>query len=287
MIFIVFLPPLLLLGPLQFMDWLVDKPKFSCLRRYWPSITIHTLLDAFQGYKPNRRYFAGLYLLFRLIMFLTDSYSQEIITQFVIQQVVISTFTVLVPLLRPYTNDLYNYLDTLLFLNLSVLNALAIYAHESNYSDSVFSFECILALLPLIYMVCYIIWNRLQKRKHYKTVKENLTRHLINPVRASHTNIPEESEQLLKSDGESVDCSSDDPDIDIFHRAARRNRFRVANIQTHPPRRPGEVHKTVVSILDPQLPKIEKEEDVSKCTSDSGIGKQCSSEGLDTKESEY
>ena len=102
-----------------------------------------------------------------------------------------------------------------------------------------------------------------------------------------------ERKQLLKSDdnylfGESIDYSSDDPDEDIFQRAARGNRFRAANIQTHPPRRSGEVPKTVVSILDPQLLKIEEEESVSKQhTSDSGIGRQSASGGLDTKGTDY
>ena len=39
LIFIVFLPPLLLLGPLQFIDWLADKPRFRCILKFWPSIT--------------------------------------------------------------------------------------------------------------------------------------------------------------------------------------------------------------------------------------------------------
>ena len=42
LVFVVFLPPLLLLGPIQFIDWLADKPKFGFIHRFWPSITIHT-----------------------------------------------------------------------------------------------------------------------------------------------------------------------------------------------------------------------------------------------------
>ena len=66
LIFIVLLPPLFLLGPLKFIDSLADKAAFKCICRYWPTITIHTFLDTVQGYKTNRRFFAGLYLLFRL-----------------------------------------------------------------------------------------------------------------------------------------------------------------------------------------------------------------------------
>ena len=132
LVFVVFLPPLLLLGPLQFIDWLADKPKFRFIHRIWPSITIHTFLDTFQGYKPNRRFFAGLYLLFRLARLLTCSFAPNLLSVYTIQLVIILVFLVLVSLLRPYANERYNYLDTFLFLNLGILNILAIYVNEEH-----------------------------------------------------------------------------------------------------------------------------------------------------------
>ena len=126
-------------------------------------------------------------------------------------------------------------------------------------------------------MTLYVIWNKTRKRKHYKTVKENISRRLKNPVRSSG----EETEQLLNDNdddrfGESIDYSSDDPDEGMFQRAARGNRFRVASIQTNPPSKPGGVQKSVVTIVEPQMPKHDIEEEEEKNTgNDSGIGRQC------------
>ena len=280
LVFIVFLPPLFLLGPIQFIDWLADKPKFGFIRRFWPSITIHTFLDTFQGYKPNRRFFAGLHLLFRLVLFLTFSFTPDLLSQYTIQLIVILVFFTLISLLRPYAKEYYNHLDTLLFLNLGVLNAITIYVSERHYTRGIYTLECILLFLPLVYMICYIICKKVRKRKHYKKVKDNINRRLVNPVKSSG----EETEKLLKNSsgddpfGESINYSSDDPDEEIFQRAARGNRFRTANIETHPPTKPGGVPKTVVSILDPQMPKTEEEEERSSTNkSDSGIGRQSNS----------
>jgi hypothetical protein len=280
LIFIVFLPPLLLLGPLQFIDWLADKPRFGFIHRIWPSITIHTFLDTFQGYKPNRRFFVGLYLLFRLAGLLTYSFATNFLSVYAIQLIIILIFLVLVSLLRPYANEKYNYLDTLLFLNLGILNVLAIYVHEYKFIASIHAVNSVLVTLPLIYMICFIIWHKTRKRKYYKIVKEKIGRRLTNPVRSSRES--EETEQLLTSNdysrfAESIDYSSDDPDDSIFRRAARGNRFRAASIETHPPREPGGVHKSVVSIMEPRMPTSSKgvEEEGEKNTgNDSGIGRQ-------------
>ena len=270
LVFVVFLPPLLLLGPLQFIDWLADKPKFRCIHKFWPSITIHTFLDTFQGYKPNRRFFAGLYLLFRLVLFLTFSFSLDLFSQYTVQLIVILIMFAFVSLLRPYANEYYNYLDILLFLNLGILNVITIYVSEYQYTNGIYTLECILIFLPLIYMI-FALWNKARKSK--------FNQRLANSVKSSS----EETEKLLKSNsddpfGESINYSSDDPDEEIFQRAARGNRFRTANIETHLPTKPGGVPKTVVSILDPQMPKIEEEEERSSTNkSDSGTGRQSNS----------
>lgn len=241
LIFIVLLPPLLLLGPLHFMDWLSDKPKFGLLRKCWPSIKIHIFLDTFQGYKPNCRFFVGLYLLFRLIMFLTFSLTVEVLTQYTIQQITILVFTILVSLLKPYTNDFYNYLDTLLFLNLGILNALAIYTVEGRYSTGVFTLQCILVYLPLIYLIICVVWNILNKRRcsnnsstAAKFVK--FINHLMIPSSLSlnstqPSTLKQDSERLVSEDDninpslfrDSVYYFSDDPDEVTFQRASKTN----------------------------------------------------------------
>ena len=256
LIFIVLLPPLLLLGPLHFMDWLSDKSKFSFIRKCWPSIKIHTILDTFQGYKPNRRFFVGLYLLFRLIMFLTFSLSIDFLTQNAVQQITIFIFTLIVSLLKPYTNDFYNYLDTVLFLNLGILNALAIYTIEGRFSAAVFTLQCILVFLPLIYLIIYVTWNILNKRKCYnkssaatKFIKS--ISHLFSPVIPSAPSqnpvklVKLEQYGQLKNENDDITPSlfhdsvyyfSDDPDEVTFQRALNTNRYQPpATVSANPP----------------------------------------------------
>ena len=284
LIFIVFLPPLLLLGPLQFVDWLTDKQKFKFLQKCWPTITIHILMDTLQGYRPKRRYFAGLYLLFRLIVYLTYSFAADFYISFTVQQTVISIYIVLVALLRPYTNELHNYVDTLLFLNLGILNAMTMYTYGHPKSVGGFVVKCILIFLPLIYIICYGIWSKC----HKKEAKRQTVHRLSNPVKGSRA---EERERLIKQFrddpfDETLDYSSEDPDEEMFRRAERGNRFKAMNVETEPPKRPGEVPRTVISIPDPELPNIKEEEedrnDLQLMTSDSGIGRQSRE---DTKDS--
>ena len=162
-------------------------------------------------------------------------------------------------------------------MNLGILNVLAIYTYEHSFIASIHIVESILVTLPLVYIVGYLIWSKTRKRKHYKIVKERISRRLTNPVRSSR----DETEQLLSSGnddqfGESIDYSSDDPDEGLFQRAARGNHFRAASIETHPPGKPGGVHKSVVSIEEPQMPTSnDVEEEGEKNTgNDSGIGRQ-------------
>ena len=130
LIFAVFLPPILLLGPIQFIDWLIDKPRFNFLRKIWPSIAIHTVLDTFQGfYRPGRRFFGGVFVLFRLVVFISYSFAESNSQQYAIQQISVVVLIILIAMFRPYTSDFHNHANLLIFLNLSILNTLAIFMY--------------------------------------------------------------------------------------------------------------------------------------------------------------
>ena len=290
LVVVVPLPPLLLLGPLQFVDWLADKPKFRFLQKYWPSIMIHTFLDTLQGYKPRRRYFAGLYFIFRVVMNLAFMLSPDIPTQLAIQHIVTSIFAVLVPVLRPYTSNLHNCMDALLFLNLNILNTLTLYTYGRTHSTTILVIKCILVFLPMVYMICYCIWSKCHKAMTKNiALRYHSVRPLSNMVKDESNT--EESEKLLKKEDdpfeESVDYSSDDPDEEIFHRARKGNRFKSATVKTHLPRRPGEVTRTSIIIHNPELLNYKSEEGENdfKAESDSGIGRQSDSGRGDTNDS--
>lgn len=211
-------PLLFLLGPL-FIDWLMDRQDFSWLHRIWPSIKIHTYLDTFQGYyKSNRRIFSVTYFVFRIAIFFSYSFTTTFIQAYVVQQIAVSILIVIVAVFRPYKKEYYNNVDMLLFLNLAVLNALGIYisVNSDNYfSYRVYKLQCILVWLPLVYIFCYAVWNRVKKRQTYQKVKRKIQ--MMNFGRLKSMS---EERELLHSEEESVDADSDE---DLFRRAAKGN----------------------------------------------------------------
>ena len=284
LIFVVILPPLLLLGPIQFIDWLIDKRRFRWLQRVWPSITVHTFLDTFQGfYKPNRRFFSGIYFLFRLAVFLNFSFSQTVMDRYIFQQVAVMVLIVLVALFQPYKRDFYNYLDVLILFNLGILNALAIYIFTSTKFSSfpykVYVIQCILVWLPLVYMLCYAVWNRVHHREQYNKMKAKVVR-LVNMTKIlQESGTSEEREPLLGNNPEffadkSLDESipgpinaNEDPDEPLFRRASRRNRYRGTNqninqsrgIESRAAVKPASVSSTVISVCEEEEPGVEKD----------------------------
>ena len=73
----------------------------------------------------------------------------------------------LVALCQPYTEDkkIFNYIDTLIFTNLALLNALSLYLYifsqaypEERLPTLVFVIQYVLLFLPLLYMIAYILY---------------------------------------------------------------------------------------------------------------------------------
>lgn len=216
-------PPLFLLGPLL-IDWLMDQRGFGWLHKVWPSIKIHTYLDTFQGYyKYNRRIFSVTYFVFRIVIFFSYSFTTTAIQAYVVQQTAVSVLIVTVAVFRPYKKEYYNNIDMLLFLNLAILNALAIYisVNRDNYfSYHIYALQCILVWLPLVYIICYAGWNRLHKRQVYQKVKRKIQ--MVNYARSTSNERTSEERQELLHNGEDISVDGDS-DEDLFKRAAKGN----------------------------------------------------------------
>ena len=233
-IFIVLLPPLLLLGPLHFIDWLIDKPGYSCLRRIWPSIAVHTFLDTFQGfYRPNRRFFAGIYFLFRFVVFLSYCFTATTFQRYTIQQIVTLLMIVLISIFHPYKKSFFNHVDTLIFFNLAILNALALYtisaSKTAHFFSKMYMFECILVWLPLLYMIFYLLWISLRHSKYYPKIMtvylfivESFKRRVKAsiPHREPLQQFPQESAQYYEMTESLMDA-----DVGIFRRAENKNTY--------------------------------------------------------------
>ena len=165
-VFITFvaIPPILLLDfPLKIFERILIK--LPSLWRLYPVDKVHILLDTFQGcYKDKMRFFVGLYFLFRLAINTAYNGTNSWLAQYLIQQILCSVMVVLLLVCQPYNekNKIFNIVDPLIFTNLGILNALSFYllsiTKEKLIDVAIFLFQFILVLLPLAFIISYIVW---------------------------------------------------------------------------------------------------------------------------------
>ena len=159
--FLVAAPIVLLHYPMKWVERLVSK--VSCLRNVYPSASIAILLDTFQGcFKDNRRYFAGLYLALRLLLFY--AYLLPILLNLLVQQAIFIIYIFLFAVLKPYKDNRLNILDIAIFTNMALINILTWYTIDKTFhTDSASLSACIiiesiLVFLPMVYLVAFLLW---------------------------------------------------------------------------------------------------------------------------------
>ena len=173
----VLLPPVLLLVyPLKLLERVTSKLGY-CGGFFRSGSRMQLFLDTFQGcFKDGTngtrdcRYFAGLYFLLRTFLFTTYIYSGVWFQQFFIQQLVCTIAILLFAIIRPYKDNFYNNLDTMILGILAVINALSIYNTFCANLDlpiPTWSFvvQYILIYCPLIYMIGYVMWQVVKSKK--------------------------------------------------------------------------------------------------------------------------
>lgn len=242
----VLVPTLFLLGFPQLVDWILDKPRFKMFRRYWPSITIHAILDTFQGYyKPKYWFFSGIYLLFRLSIIISYCATNSYLQQYFLQQVFIMIALSLVSIFKPYKREIFNVVDTLIFLNLGLINVISLYFYstsltlhgmDKNLPLSLYTVQHVLLWLPMLYMLCYCIYKISIRSGIYSCIKKFATK----KVRIQKT--LEFSTDAANPDGSESD--DEDADVALFKRAKSENHYL-------PPaeNRRSEVMSTLVSVV--------------------------------------
>lgn len=186
-VFFVALPPLFLLGLPQLVDRLLEKENFSCLRRVWPTVIVHIYLDAFQGfYKPNRRFFAGLYFVFRLVILIVNASTSKYLNTYVLQQLFIVVMIILLGIFKPYKREVFNIVDSLIFLNLGVVNLISTYVYSSSLTISglggrsasaLYATQYCLLWLPLVYMLSYLAFKLSVNLGIYQRIAEKIQKH--------------------------------------------------------------------------------------------------------------
>ena len=180
---VVALPPIILIFPsICLLLQKVLRIHFH-YERDLPSFSLNTIIGQFLNtfhacYKDGQgspsdqnehdfRWFAGMYFIFRLMVFSAYAFTPEWFMQYVILQFVCVTGLLAFAVLRPYKNDWYNKLDAIMFGLLTVINALSMYNYfltlEYEASAWVFSIQYFLVMCPLIYMIVIVLHSLVRK----------------------------------------------------------------------------------------------------------------------------
>ena len=168
LVFVAFPLLLLLLYPMRSFQRCLGY----CTRIRWQFL--HTFADAFQGSYKNGtngtrdyRYFAGLYLLFRVILLVGS-----IIQPFAFRWMITIPFPVVISLLfalfRPYKNNYFNIIDCLAFALVALATFLIMYTYTTHVYYYIQLLYVIL-LTPFLYFVSYILYKILSQVPLFRT----------------------------------------------------------------------------------------------------------------------
>ena len=139
-----------------------------CLNRTGCSCQLlHTFMDTFQGhYKDgtngtrNFRFFSGLYLLLRVLVYASTVLAYQI-ASYAYTTVIIAGLAICVALARPYKRHIYNVIDTcfltvthMLFVTLSPLS----FGTFSRIEEGSAFINFLLLFVPFLYMIVLIVW---------------------------------------------------------------------------------------------------------------------------------
>ena len=178
LVVITILPPVLLLSyPLCYRVlafFRIQESKFSrVLCKVIPLEKYKPFFDSFQGtFRDECRYFAGLYFIYRLLILLTYALTVNLLSFYVLNEILLVLMLSLHSWVGPYKNKWHNRLDIFLFALLAVINGITLYNHvekleENTVSivDVTSSIQVMLAYLPLVYISSFTLYKGTLKVK--------------------------------------------------------------------------------------------------------------------------
>lgn len=159
------IPPLLLIFyPFKWFQYLLNKCNLR--RRFF----LQVFVDAFQGsYKnsvkgyPERRYFAGVYFLFRIVINVIYIAVEDLVVLHLCLTLTYALFMLIILAHRPYKRNYYNILDGVFMGILVVTHAMTMYLlyHAialQQIPKHPFYFTYAIQHIPTIYMIVLIIY---------------------------------------------------------------------------------------------------------------------------------
>ena len=160
-----FLPPLFLLS-YPWLPQLLRKCSIKCgdkVEGWYQKTVVLNFRDLFQGrFKNSHRYFAGMWLVYRLILYAIDAFSPDCTTSFTFQISFGIGFLLLHSILQPNKERKYNILDSLFLANIILLSTLGLVFWSSNGQGSdtnaITAAMAIFLILPHLYFFCVVVY---------------------------------------------------------------------------------------------------------------------------------
>ena len=157
-------PVLLILYPFKWFQYMLNR----CHLRGWRFL--HVFVDAFQGsYKngikgyPERRYFAGVYFLFRIAINIIYLAVEDMINLHLILTLTYTFFMLILMAQRPYKKNFYNILDGVFMSILVTTQAMTVYLfyHASVFNNvprTAWYFTYSIQHIPTLYMILLVTY---------------------------------------------------------------------------------------------------------------------------------
>ena len=159
-LFMIIIPPLLLVSyPLVFkLFGHCNLSETKLVNILWRMMPIQ-FLDAFQSsFKDKYRFFAGLYFLYRAAILAMFVFSQTWLTFYSNVQLLLTIILTVHSILQPHKERKHNIVDSLLFANLCLINAITLYYYASTEVLGRFkSNEVLINVLAILQAVLIIL----------------------------------------------------------------------------------------------------------------------------------
>ena len=179
-------------------------------------------IDSFQScYKVRLRFFAGLYFVYRVVLLGAFSLSPNGLLFDIYAEVILVVILGIHAIVQPYKKQIHNIIDSLIFLNLALINGCAIIIKEwiKEYDDPysytqdtnillMNAFQLVLLYIPMVAMLVYLARQGciyVKRKRSTRSVVREVT-DVLNQDCGDDANLMacEESTKILLERGEAM-----------------------------------------------------------------------------------
>ena len=180
-------------------------------------------IDSFQScYKDRLRFFAGLYFVYRVIILLAFTISDNDLLFSIYSEIVLIVLLGIHAIVQPYKESIYNILDSLVFLNLALINGCTIISKEwikqldksTKYSKDpsiliLSAFQLVLLYMPMAVVFVYLgrrVYAYCRDRKSVVMIKE--VENVLNQDTSDTTHLVSSTQNMPENRNSNTDYGS-------------------------------------------------------------------------------